>query len=105
MPYERHLLLMHANCETVTLSNIPMTRSKLNGVDVITCYLYTFHMFFNSKDGVFFAVSHCDVYAWEKICYFLAALFPEYKIYRIYFSYSFKEVLFPGGILLGNIFF
>ena len=33
-----------------TLSTLPMTNSKLNDVDVIKCYLYTFSMF--CHDGV-----------------------------------------------------
>ena len=62
---------MHANSDTGTLLNIPTTSSKLNDIDVITCYLYTFPMFFNSKDGLFFTLSICVTYAWKKIHFVL----------------------------------
>ena len=36
--------IFHLISRAVTFSTIPMTRSKLNDVDIIRCYLYTFSM-------------------------------------------------------------
>ena len=61
VPYERSSLPLHANSDIVsqaaTLSNIPMTRSELNDVDFVGCYLHTYSMFFSSKDVFLFAFS------------------------------------------------